>query len=493
MAHDTTIAALLAAFDDHRDRVAIRHAGGEWTYGELRDRIYRTARVLRANGLRRGDVVALLTGNRPETYVLRYAANTLGCCVTVLYDDLAPSLLAEMLRTAEAAALVYDADRHTGEAREVLAEVPGVTGLSLDEATEAESAKPIPVQARPEDLASIQFTGGSTGVPKGIPRQAKLPGYLTPAALAAWTDAVQLLCTPIGHLGGTLSGVVLAAGGRVVLHERFDAGEVLAAIEREQVSFLWLPPRLLHQLLDHPALATTDTASLRSIALGGSASTPHRVAEAIERFGPIVAQGYGTNEAAQITWLTPREHERPELISTVGRPVPGIELTIRDAAGDPTDGTGEIWVRGPGVMTGYHRRPELTEQVLRDGWFHTGDLGHLDAEGYLTIVGRSKDVILAANGHVYPSAIEDVLLRHPAIADVIVFGVTDGSRDEHVHAAVVTAPGSTLSEDEVIRWVGRERGAAYAPEVVTFLDELPQTGSHKPDRRALRQLLAERG
>ena len=506
MAHDqdtadTSIGVLLAAFERNRDRFAIRHAHGDWTYGDLLDRIYRMARALRAQGLRRGDVVALLTGNRPETLVLRHAANALGCCVTVLYDDLATSLLADMLRTADATALVFDADRYADQAPAVLAEVPGVAAFAVGDAAgavniasaaAAEPGEPIRVEARPDDLASVQFSGGSTGTPKGIPRDSRVPGYFAPAALRGWRDAVQLLCTPVGHLGGTLAGVVLAAGGLVVLHERFDAGEVLAAIERERVTFLWLPPRLLHRLLDHPALASTDTSSLRSIILGGSASTPHRVAEAIERFGPIIAQGYGTREATQITVLTAEEHRRPELLTTVGRPVSSIEVVIRDAAGKPTDGTGEIWVRGPGVMAGYHRQPELTAEVLRDGWFNTGDLGHLDDEGYLTIVGRSKDVILAAGGHVYPSAIEDVLLRHPDIADAIVFGVTAGNRDEQVHAAVVPAPGAVLSADDVVRWVSQERGAAYAPEVVTFLDKLPETGSHKPDRRALRQLLSAR-
>jgi fatty-acyl-CoA synthase len=495
----TSIGFLLESFAQHRDRLAIRHAQGDWTYGELLDRAYRTARVLHAEGLRRGDVVAVLTGNSPQTFVVRYAANALGCCVAVLYEDLATSLLVEMLRTVSAAALVFDADRHADQARAALAEFPQAAGLALGRAddfldvtaaAEREPCEPLPAQARPDDLASVQFTGGSTGTPKGIPHDFHVPPYFAPGALKTWRDATQLLCTPVGHLGGTLAGVLLAAGGVVVLHERFDAGEVLASIERDQISYIWLQPRLLHQLLDHPALNSTDTSSLRSITLGGSASTPHRVAQAMERFGPIIAQGYGTNEIGQITWLTAEEHQRPELLTTVGRPVPSITLTVRKPDGTPTEDTGEIWVRGPGLMAGYYRQPEQTAEVLRDDWFHTGDLGFLDAEGYLTIVGRSKEVILAANGHVYPQAIEDVLLRHKGIADAVVFGVPGADRDERVHAAIVPAAGASVSGEDVIEWVGQERGAAYAPEVVVFLEELPRTGSQKPDRRALRQLLS---
>jgi fatty-acyl-CoA synthase len=381
----------------------------------------------------------------------------------------------------------------------VLAEMPNVVALTVGAArgafdvtaaAEHQSSEPLQVEARPADLSAIRFTGGSTGTPKGIPHDFQVPPYFAPAFLQGWRAATQLLCTPVGHLGGTLAGVLLAAGGAVVLHERFDAGEVLASIERDRISYLWLQPRLLHQLLDHPALASTDTSSLRSITLGGSASTPHRVAQAIERFGLIITQGYGTNEVGQITWLTAEEHRRPELLATVGRAVPSIELTIREPDGTLTDGTGEIVVRGPGMMMGYYRQPEQTAEVLRDGWFYTGDLGFLDAEGYLTIVGRSKEVILAADGHVYPHAIEDVLLRHPSVADAVVFGVPGADRDELVHAAIVTAAGAHLSEQDVIRWVSQERGAAYAPEAVVFLDELPRTGSEKLDRRAVRRLLS---
>jgi len=495
----TSIGFLLESFAQHRDRLAIRHSHGDWTYGDLLDRIYRTARVLQSQGLQRGDVVALLTGNEPETFVLRHAANALGCCVAVLYEGLATSLLTETLRTVSAAALVFDAHRHADQARAALTQFPQATGLALGSAAgvlditaaaELESCEPLPVEARTGDLSSIQFTGGSTGTPKGIPHDFHVPPYFSPGALQTWSDATQLLCTPVGHLGGTLAGVLLAAGGVVVLHEHFDAGEVLASIERDRISYIWLQPRLLHQLLDHPALASTDTSSLRSITLGGSASTPHRVDQAITRFGPIIAQGYGANEIGQITWLTADEHQRPELLTTVGRPVPSVDLTIREPDGTPTDRAGEIWVRGSGLMAGYYRQPEQTAEVLRDGWFHTGDLGFLDADGYLTIVGRSKEVILAANGHVYPQAIEDVLLRHPEVADAVVFGVPDADRDERVYAAVVMAAGSRMSEEDVIQWVSQERGAAYAPEVVVFLDELPRTGSQKPDRRGLRRSLS---
>lgn len=452
-------------------------------------------------GLGRGDVVALLTGNHADTIVLRYAANVLGCCVSVLYDGLASPTLADILRRTGASALVFSPDHYADQALAALAEVPDVTALTLGEFSggvdisrlaETQLTEPVRVEARTEDLASIRFTGGSTGTPKGIPHDFRVPRYLSTDMLTAWQDAVQLLCTPIGHLGGTLAEVVLAAGGVVVLHDRFEAGEVLAAIENQRVTFIWLLPSLLHELLDHPALAVTDTSSLRSLALGGWASTPHRVAEAIEQFGPIVAQGYGANEIGQVTWLTPDEHLRPELLTTVGRPVPGVEVTIRDSNGESvgTGVIGEIWVRGPDLMTGYYKQHEETAKVVRDGWFRSGDLGFLDADGYLSVVGRSTDVVIVAGGHVYPSDIENVLLRHPGIQTAVVFGITEGSNDERLCVAVVPTATGSLFENDIIQWVGEERGGLYQPDIVLILDELPTTGSHKPDRAALRRMVA---
>jgi fatty-acyl-CoA synthase len=201
MSEETTSANfVLAAFRRHAERVATRHPQGEWTYGELVDRIYRMARVLRAQGLGRGDVVALLTGNRADTIVLRYAANVLGCCVSVLYDGLASATLADILRRTDAAALVFAPDRYADQALAILDEVPDVAALALGEfargvdisaLAQTQSAAPVPIQARPEDLASIRFTGGSTGTPKGIPGDFRVPRYLSPTVLAGWQDTTS--------------------------------------------------------------------------------------------------------------------------------------------------------------------------------------------------------------------------------------------------------------------------------------------------------------
>lgn len=499
---ETSIGTILSAFASYGQRVALTHSRGQWTFQDLLDEVHRTARALQRRGFGRGDVIALLVGNRPEAFVLRFAANVLGCCTTALYEGLASPTLVGMLRTTDAAAVVFDPTEYDEQLREVVEEVPGIVPLAVGPSRHAadlmdsaarELAEPVAVKARPEDLSAIRLTGGSTGTPKGVPRYFHVPPYLTAEGLRAWSGTVQLLCTPVAHLGGTFAEIALAAGGRVVLHEHFDAGDVLAAVAEQRATFLWLQPRLLHLLLDHPDLDSADTSSLRALNCGGAPSTPHRMAQAVERFGPIVGQGYGTLEVNQATWLTAAEHLDPDLLTTVGRPVSGVELSIRDSAGEPveTGCAGEIWVRGPSVLDGYHRQPEETARALHDGWFRTGDLGSLDARGYLTVVGRIKDVILAAGDRVYPARVEDVLDRHPGVAVVSVFGFADGDNDERVCAAVVPASAGSITEGEVRRWVREQHGPAYEPELVLLLDAIPTTGSQKPDRGALREMAAE--
>ncbi|WP_433654596.1 AMP-binding protein [Nocardia sp. CA-128927] len=500
----TTIGYLLDAFAQQPSQVAITHARGEWTYGDLLDGINRMARVLTAQGLRRGDVVAVATGAEPETFVLRFAANAIGCATWIIYDDLGPSLLVEMLRYVEPTAVVFTPGRDDDRLLAAIEQVPGVTALALGrhpdaanltELAAAESAEPIAIQARPEDLSAIRLTGGSTGTPKGIPHTFALPGYYSPAALRMW-KTTQLMCTAIGHLGGTLAEVVLAAGGRVVLQENaFDPGQVLAAIEREGINFIWMQPSMLHRLLDHPALESTDTSSLRLLMITGGPAAPERIVQALKRFGPIITTGYGTNEIGQITLLGPAEQQRPELLMTVGRPMQRVEVSIRDGDAESleTGATGEIWVRGPGLMSGYYKRPDLTAEALRDGWFHTGDLGFLDAEGYLSIVGRSKDTIVGVGQTVYPAQIDKVLHRDPRIQQAVVFGVIIGAdRDERIAAAVVPTPPGHLSGEDVTALVRAEMGEAYAPEVVLILAQMPTIGSNKPDRTVLRRLAADR-
>ncbi|MEU8776810.1 AMP-binding protein [Streptomyces sp. NPDC048606] len=504
---------ILDALAKDPDREALVYRDRRVSAGALRGLVHAMARALRARGIERGHTVTLLAGNLPETIAARYAAGLLGCAVNHLYAGLAADVHADILRDVETRALIVD-PAHRERAEELARRVPLdhvlLLGADLGPDTGADtdpgrgtapdaasdlvrlaaeqSADVLPGAARPGDVCTIRHTGGTTGHPKAIC-----------TTFAQWTsigpdwseeeDVRALVCTTLAHAAGIVADTTLGRGGTVVLLDGFEAGPVLDAVERERVTHMFLLPPLLYRLMDHPDVDRTDTSSLRMLTYGGCASSPSRLAAAVRRFGPVLNQFYGQNEAGGISMLTPEDHDprRPELLRTAGRALDGVEISIRDAAGRslPTGGHGEICVRSPHVMEGYWKQPELTAEVLRDGWLHTGDIGFVDADGYLTIVDRLKDMIVVVGGHVYTVELEDVLNSHPGVRQSAVLGVPDAHRVERVHAVVVRTPGGRVGEEELRALVRERKGTMYEPATVEFVDALPLTDAGKPDKRLL--------
>ncbi|MDH6117948.1 fatty-acyl-CoA synthase [Kitasatospora sp. GAS204A] len=497
----TYVEDTLDALGQWPEREALVHEGRRISAGELRGLVYRMARVLLDQGLGRGRTVTLLSGNLPEAIAVRYAANLIGCTVNHLYNKLSVEVQAAIVRDVETAVLIVD-PRLAQRAMDLVALVPVRTVLVLGEAkvgadlvelAAEQSAEPMAALARPEDIVSIRHTGGTTGHPKGIcstfGQAAAFRGGLEEAEGAREPER-QLVCTTLAHAAGHLADHTLAEGGAVVLLEDFDAAEVLAAIEHERITRLFVLPPLLYQLLDHPDAARTDTTALRALIYGGCQASPARLADALRRLGPVLFQFYGQNEAGGISTLATADHdpERPDRLRSAGKVLPGVEVEVRDPDGHalPVGELGEICVRSGGVMQGYWKQPELTAEVLRGGWLHTGDLGRFDEDGYLTVVDRLKDMIIVMGGHVYTTELEDVLNTHPQVLQSAVFGVPDADRMEQVHAVVLAAPGSTVDERELREMVRQERGAMYEPARITFTDALPLTDAGKPDKKLLR-------
>ncbi|MBY8883598.1 AMP-binding protein [Streptomyces sp. PTM05] len=496
----TYVEETLDALEADPGREALVHEGRRVTAGEFRDLVHRMARALRARGLGRGDTVTLLCGNLPETIAARYAANLVGCRVNHLYNKLSADVQAAIVRDVETRALIVD-PRYAERAAEVTQQAPvadvlvlgtAKNGTDLLELASQQSAEPLAGIAEQDDICIIRHTGGTTGHPKGI--------CTTFAHMNGWRGRLgedregqhrQLVCTTLAHAAGYLADTTLQSGGVVVLLEDFDAASALATIERERITHLFLLPPLLYQLMDHPDAAATDTSSLVSVVYGGCQASPTRIVDAVRRFGPVLMQFYGQNEAGGISVLPADEHDpdRPERLRTAGRVLEGVEVAIRDPSGRdlPTGEHGEICVRSSQIMAGYWKQPELTAEVLRDGWLHTGDVGYLDDEGYLTIVDRIKDMIVVVGGHVYTTELEDLINAHPQVRQSAVFGVRDADHMERVHAAVVRVPGADLDADGLRAWVRAERGAMYEPERVTFVDALPLTDAGKPDKKELRR------
>ncbi|MEU9078060.1 AMP-binding protein [Kitasatospora sp. NPDC048538] len=518
-------ALILRSLSRDPDRPAVTTADGVTiTAGEFAAATYRLAQELVARGVTRGVTVSLLTGNTPEALSARYAVGIAGARTVNLYDGMSVPVLARIVTSVDTTVLLVDAERYA-DAPELLALVdvptvltlgPGpaptagaattststagaatataVIGEDVIAASARHPAEPPAVRIGPDDHLGIRHTGGTTGVPKGI---LSLHGSYRRAfdvPFGPEGDEPRLLAaTSLAHFAGVLSDLTLHHGGRVFIHRSFDPGEVLAAVERERITDLWVLPPLLYRLLDHPAIARTDLSSLQRVLYGGCASSPSRIREALKVFGPILASGYGMSEAQNIAVLGPQEHDRVGHGGqiSVGRPVPGVEVVIRSADGAelPTGEQGGIHVRSRTLMAGYWKRPDLTAEVLRDGWLNTGDIGYLDQDGYLYLADRLSDKIIVVGGHVYPSELEDLLVTHPSIAQCAVFGVRDAQQAEHVHAAVVPAAGRHPELAEVSAFVTAHKGRIYAPEALHVVPEIPLTPVGKPDRKRLRATL----
>ncbi|MFB7616290.1 class I adenylate-forming enzyme family protein [Kitasatospora sp. NPDC056181] len=522
---ESYVDGILATLLRQPERPALVGADGRTvTAGALHDEVRATAAGLAAHGVRRGDSVAFITGDLPEAVVARYAANLLGARVLFLGAGMSAAVQAEIVASADATVLLVDPACQAA-AGALLTRVPVPTVLTLgtplpgtavasgaahgaahvvapEAAPEAApGADASADRVRPEDDWCLRFTGGTTGIPKGIPlthgpyRQLldRLAGRLRADA-----PPRALACTSLAHMAGILADAALLAGGTVVLRPGFEPGDVLAALERERITDLWLLPPMLYELLDHPTAAGTDLSSLRRLFYGGTVASAERLRQAAEAFGPVLHGWYGQTEAGNIAEVGPDEHTvtGPGGRITAGRPDPGVEIEVRDPAGAvlPAGENGEIHVRTPMVMSGYWRRPDLTAEVLHEGWVRTGDVGHLDGAGYLHLVDRLKEMVIVVGGHVYPAEVEQVLLTHPAVAQCSAFGVQRADGSEELHVAVVPSAVGPHPDRPLVRaWVTDRLGAMYAPAAVHVLDRLPLTDAGKPDRKLLRTTLGGSG
>ncbi|MFF9480172.1 AMP-binding protein [Streptomyces sp. NPDC014733] len=498
---------VLAALRRDPARTAVIAADGtEITAGELAATVHRTAAVLAARGIGRGATVALLSGNAPAVLAARYAVNHLGARVVLLYDGLAPTALATLVDSVDAALLLVEPEL-AATARALLGHLSGPRPAVLtlgpdpdapplgDDLLAAGAALPetpeVPGAALPGDDWCIRHTGGTTGIPKGV-RMTHAPyaRMLTRPMAAAGDPPRFLAATSLAHLAGIFTDAALVAGGISVLRRGFEAGDVLASVARHRITHLWALPPLLYRLLDHPDLPATDLSSLTRVTYGGSPASPSRMRRAAEVLGPVLYGEYGQSEALSITEAVPADLDvtGPGGRLTVGRARPGVEIAVRDGDGrtlGPGE-QGEIHVRSAGVMSGYWKDPERSAEVLAgDGWLRTGDIGFLAEDGRLYLADRAKDVIIVVGGHVHPLEIEDLLHAHPDVAQCAVYGVRTDDGEE-VHAAVVPAPGRTVDPEQLRDLVVHDKGAMYAPVAFRILDALPLTPVGKPDKVRLR-------
>ncbi len=522
---------------DYPQNVAVLFYGYRVPYRELRDLVHRFANALIGLGVRPGDRVALLLPNCPQFIIAYFGAWKAGAVVTPVNPLYTPKEIAYQLNDAGAETIItlsrfyprVQAARGETPLRRVIVttirEYMGVPTRWLyallrerkagDRVPIApgdyrwteliRQAPPTPpsVTVEPEDLALLQYTGGTTGVPKGaMLTHHNLVANITQAR--AWIQAViregqeSILCVlPFFHLYGIAACLHLAIllGATMILLPRWDVNEVLKTIHRLRPTLFPGVPTMYIAINHHPDRKKYDLSSLR-FCLSGAAPLPAEVQQEFERLsGCRMVQGYGMTEASPVTHLTPLVGETP--LRSTGLPVPNTDARIVDVETGqqdlPPGQEGEIIVRGPQVMRGYWRMPTETANVLRDGWLHTGDIGYMDERGFFYVVDRKKDMIISGGAKVFPREVEEVLYQHPGVREVAIVGVPDPYWGEAVKAYIVPREGATLTEDEVTQFC-KERLAAYkVPKYVEFRAELPKTLVGKVLRRMLREEARARG
>ncbi|WP_326724803.1 fatty acid--CoA ligase family protein [Streptomyces sp. NBC_00243] len=498
------VAQVMSVLATGLERAALHWRGRDVTAGEFTDSVNGVTRKLRGLGVGAGSVVGILVApNSPEMFYVRYAAHGLGAAVCYLRST-NPGSSAEVLPLEAqltilldtSADVLYADDENAVRAKELAGLAPGGFELAgFDDRGSEEVEEPAEFGVwDPQALAVIAFTSGSTGRPKGIRQSGRIWDSIVRTTMTAITEpdhARMLVTTPLSHTVGPMADAVLASGGTVFLHEEFDPAETLRAIEEHRITRTLVATPHLYQLLDHDSIATTRLSSLRQLIYTGCAAAPARIAEAVNVFGFALVQGYGTTEGGRVTLLDPGDHQDARLLSTVGRPFPEVELKVCDPDSGQelaVGGTGEVWLRSPHVMDGYWADPELTAQVLRDGWYRTGDIGCLDEKGYLRLLDRIADVVKTQGVKVYPAVVEREILALPGVGQAAVYGVRDADNIERLNAAIVARPGARISPDDIRSRVAAALSAQHAPEVILLLDELPLNDSGKPDKRRLRSL-----
>jgi long-chain acyl-CoA synthetase len=488
------------------DHPAVVHHGQELTYRFLWRQARGYAAALAGTGVRPGDRVAVLIGNETVFPMVYFGALAAGAAVVPVNGLLKADEIAYILRDAGCRALVCSAGllavgRPAAEAAGTAlltvgaGEAPGAVALDAL----AAGAEPVvrAVARGPEDLALVLYTSGTTGRPKGamlthvnVTMNVQI-GMESPFAFQP--DDVLLGCLPLFHTFGQICGMATCfrAGATMVLMDRFDAGEALRTMALYDCTVLMGVPTMFIALLD--AAERDPRRPPLDRAFSGGSALPVAVLERFESvFGCRIYEGYGLTETSSSVAYNQRAW--PTRPGTVGRPLWGTEVEIARADLEgriellPTDEVGEIVVRGPSVMAGYLGRPEATAEVLVDGWFRSGDLGVKDKDGYLSVVDRKKDMVLRNGYNVYPREVEDVLMRHPDIAEVAVIGVPHERYGEEVVAVVRAVPGAPAGPElgaRIVAW-SRERLAAYKyPRRVEFVDGFPLGPSGKILKREL--------
>jgi fatty-acyl-CoA synthase len=503
------------------DRRGLIQGEQSWTWAQIDARVDALVAALRALGLNKGDRILQQSRNNLAMFESAWAAFRMGCVWVPTNFRLTPAEVAYLGASSGAVVMLVETvfAGHAAAVREaspalrhvvwIGSDVPAGELVYEDLLAAQAGAAPTEETVAHDDPLWFFYTSGTTGKPKaGILTHGQMAfvvtNHLADLIPGTTEDDRSIAVAPLSHGAGIHALMNVARGAATVLlpSEKMDPEQVWQLIERHRVSNLFTVPTIVKLLVEHPAVDRCDHSSLKFVIYAGAPMYRADQRLALRKLGPVLVQYFGLGEVTgNITVLPRHMHSADDAdpnanIGSCGRPRTGMEVAILDAEGRPLPAgeVGEICCRGPAVFAGYHDNPEATARALRGGWFHTGDLGRLDARGLLYITGRESDMYISGGSNVYPRECEDLLLEHPGVAEVAVLGVPDRTWGEVGVAVVVRREGSDpVSGDALLAFLDGRLARYRWPRQFVFWEALPKSGYGKITKKDVRALLYERG
>jgi acyl-CoA synthetase (AMP-forming)/AMP-acid ligase II len=486
-----------------------------WTWAEIDARVGRMAHALTHRfGLRKGDRVLVQSPNCNQMFESQWACFRAGLVWVPVNARLAPEEVAWLGQASGARGIIVHGDYpdHAAALRaacpDLVADISigGGAGADYDAVVGQSGGSLAPVAVQRDDPCWFFFTSGTTGRPKAAVLTHGQMAFVVTNHLCdlmpGTTEAdASLVVAPLSHGAGVHQMTQVARGAVTVLPAgaRLDPAEIWALFERYRISNAFTVPTILKLLVEHPAVRAHDHGSLRYLIYAGAPMYRADQVRILETLGPVIVQYFGLGEVTgNITVLPPAAHSTDDAVArpgTCGYARTGMEVQIQDETGAclPPGATGEICVTGPAVFAGYHDNPEANAKAFRDGWFRTGDLGHMDAQGFVYITGRASDMYISGGSNIYPREIEEKILAHPDVSEVAVLGVPDAVWGEVGWAVCVAAPGTSGDGIDLAAWLDGKLARYKMPRRVIFWDALPKSGYGKITKKLIAEELRARG
>ena len=484
---------------------------GGWCWDEHLDRVARAASLLQSLGVKRGERFGILSRNTFRHCELLHAGYWAGMVPVPVNVRLAPPEIAYILKDAEVKVLVLDepflalADHAdiAPFAKHAFAIAPKPLGGRLpDYETLIKDCRPAGlVESAEEDDAIVLYTGGTTGRSKGVRlthRNVVSNGMQCAAQMGFRHDDIYLHIAPMFHSADLLATGFTLLGGAHAFLPQFTPANLLRAVQDLKASWSMMGPTMIVMILREQKPADFDLRSLRAFLYGSAPMAPEWIRKMIDAFpGVAIAQGYGLTETSPIlTYLDFAEHQKaidsgdPARLTAAGRPIVGIDMRICDHEGGevPLGQPGEVVVRGPNVTAGYLNLPKETAEAIRDGWFHTGDIGRMDEDGFMYLMDRKKDMVVTGGENVYSVEVEQAIYQHPDVVECAVVGIHDEQYGEALFAAIVTQPGKTLTREQVIEHCRTRIGGYKIPRQMAFVAQLPKSAMGKILKNEIRRI-----